>query len=103
MRIFTTILAFLMLSLSCIPCADSIVANISAGEKLVAQHGMNDLQHKDDCSPLCTCSCCGPVTFVSVHPFVDYPLTHGTVSYGCYIASHIQDILLPVWQPPQLS
>jgi len=49
-----------MLLLSCSPCADSDELVTGNAISLTAQQDKNSHEHeKEDCSPFCTCSCCG--------------------------------------------
>jgi hypothetical protein len=102
MRFITFILAFLVLSLSCIPCADGVAAGMQGGTE-IAQTGHQHPQHTDYCSPLCICACCGTVSFITVHATVECPVIPVPRNYVVFETSSVQDLPLPVWQPPQLS
>ncbi|RFS26948.1 hypothetical protein DVR12_03960 [Chitinophaga silvatica] len=103
MRFFIYILSFLILSLSCIPCADSLM-DLPKGENIAAQQaGTTNSHHKDECSPLCICACCGNVSFVSLYSSVNTPAVRLIALHYSYNTAAVQEIPLPIWQPPQLS
>jgi hypothetical protein len=104
MKILAFILAFLVLGLSCLPCADDAFArnDNEAKTETVKQPDQEGDLHNDNCSPFCHCTCCAGFSFhhpateiASVVPF------RKTQNASPYIASVIE-ISLPVWQPPQL-
>lgn len=104
MRFITFIMALFILSLSCIPCADEVVSAMSGHEKSqVAQQDGQHPKHTDYCSPLCICACCGTVSFVSVAANVECPVIPVPRSFVVFDTSSLQDLPIPVWQPPQLS
>lgn len=106
MRLTAIILSFLVLVLSCLPCADvesmpSIAQTHSTANKQPSQN--KDTEHADLCSPFCQCACCS--MFSVVHPKVVLPVTVFSVSspiYADYLSAAEIEISLPVWQPPQL-
>lgn len=103
MKIFSFIMAFIILALSCLPCKDGAKA-ISVKGKTEIKVPANKPQHSDadDCSPFCICSCCGIHTSNSNL----FGIQHLTVEYSTerelYPQTPLYDISLPVWQPPQL-
>lgn len=57
----------------------------------------------DNCSPFCTCSCCGTIVDVnptSVNNFV--PVTY-VVNYSAVAVSPLSAMPTDFWQPPQLG
>ena len=59
MKILSTILAILILSISLIPCDDAMLGYGDEKIHLAEQNGHNDdHNNKDNCSPFCMCDCC---------------------------------------------
>ena len=97
-------MAFLVLALSVMPCADiGIAANDGmAKTELTKSNTQKGDTQQDDCSPFCTCTCCAGF---SINHFVAL-LTHNP-KYECdptssFISSVAIGIASPIWQPPQL-
>jgi hypothetical protein len=104
MRFFAFIMAFLVLALSVMPCADEINAvNEDQAKTSIVQAGHSEsANHQDDCSPFCQCSCCaGFVLNQSVTALAKIPLLSGNPQ-ASFIPSPLFSIALPIWQPPQL-
>ncbi|MRG45755.1 hypothetical protein GFS24_11560 [Chitinophaga sp. SYP-B3965] len=99
MRMLTYILTILVLTLSCLPCADADVAHNDM-ESMSMTHPAQD-QHPDACSPFCICTCCASYSFIY------YTATNLTVpvsspNYSFFDVHTLHEISLPIWQPPQL-
>jgi hypothetical protein len=105
MKIFTLILSFFLLYLSCLPCSDSTECNIKAPAAVSATD--NHQQHKHDaeaCTPFCSCSCCpasafyAPFTKMQINKVIvqseKYPIFSVAFNTGAYIS---------IWQPPKIS
>ncbi len=111
MRLLASILAVLILVLSCLPCADMhdvsmLDHNLGLNYTESAKPNSDlhqDKQERDLCSPFCHCSCC------TVYYVINLPITVPRVSvqkvlqtYTSHITAEVFEISLPVWQPPQL-
>ena len=103
MKLFAFAMALLVLTLSCMPCADGVCAADNGKAKtLLSKTPGNSDDHTDDCSPFCTCNCCAGFTVnlmsfqiaVNVSPLLSKDTKH--------LPQTICNISLPVWQPPQL-
>lgn len=101
MRFFCYILSIYIVFLTSLPCIDQPLQNHVEKTEL---GGNSNHQHHDgdDCSPFCTCNCCGtPVIqqdfFVHFDAFTllqEYDLPE-------YISVFTSDYLKSIWQPPQ--
>ncbi len=104
MKIIAFIMAFLVLALSVMPCADTDnVANDSkAKTALTKLNQQRDNPQQDDCSPFCQCSCCAG--FCINHFIASIVITTpcGSKIQPAFLPAGILDIALPIWQPPQL-
>lgn len=103
MKIFAFIMAFIVLAMSTIPCADGAVAMSKAKSEMKnSNHQQNDHPTRD-CSPFCSCSCCtsSPIPqFISKVILVKPTIIR---SYTPVYSSPIKEISLSIWQPPQLA
>ncbi|RYZ56537.1 MAG: hypothetical protein EOP49_00110 [Sphingobacteriales bacterium] len=104
MRILTFLMAFLVLSLSMMPCADiELSGKCDASYAQVKATERHQDEPADNCSPFCQCSCCAGFfvnnapAIVSAHPVLP------TVAVFPHPGSLVLDRSLPVWQPPQLG
>jgi uncharacterized protein DUF6660 len=94
-------MAFLVLILSGLPCADRNEKSENCKQEISAANH-HDSDAPDDCSPFCHCTCCCGFslnhnfsTLPSITPFVDSRLNN-------YLSLQTIEVSLPIWQPPQL-
>ena len=103
MRLFSFLMAVLILSLSCLPCGDVNISVVKEGKaKYELAKCADGDQHDDDCSPFCHCSCCASF---SIH----HQVAIAQPAYPSFVPLHatrylesIRQVSIPVWQPPQL-
>jgi len=104
MKIIAFIMAFLVLALNVIPCADTVnAANESKSKMVVAKsNSQKSDPQQDDCSPFCSCTCCAGFSVnhsvASIAAIISYEERYQTA----YLPADIIEISLPIWQPPQL-
>ncbi|HVW61416.1 MAG TPA: hypothetical protein VHC48_15300 [Puia sp.] len=105
MRLSAFILNLLMTVMILVPCRDHKVLGMSAGRtQQVYAAAQGDGQADDDCSPLCTCSCCA-----SVSPLIYTPVVEGVIpalvtrKFPIYIAPDHYADRSAVWQPPRIG
>ncbi|MBN9385491.1 MAG: hypothetical protein J0H74_32360 [Chitinophagaceae bacterium] len=105
MRLSAFILNCLMLIMIFAPCRDhsSIVSGISRGQVVYASSPQNE-QMGDDCSPLCTCSCCSSVS-ASVHfRYVILALPQPAAKkFPAYNTPEYSAERSSIWQPPRIG
>ncbi|WP_343306303.1 DUF6660 family protein [Chitinophaga niabensis] len=99
MRLLTYIFAMLVLTLSCLPCADANVAH-GHSESISVTQPVQD-QHPDACSPFCICTCCASFSFI-YHTAITLRVPVTSSHFGFFYADSLHEISLPIWQPPQL-
>ncbi|MCA5003540.1 DUF6660 family protein [Sphingobacterium bovistauri] len=105
-RFLYIILSMYLLSLTVIPCSDSIVSMCQNQiEDTHAHDNPNSADNHDNCSPFCVCNCCkvygvsqllgdyfpnSDLKYIQSenYPIFDFPICHNDS--------------LDVWQPPQL-
>lgn len=103
MKFFAFIMAFIVLAISAMPCADGVIAMSKAKTEIQkTNHQQNDHPTKD-CSPFCSCSCCtgSPIPqHLSELIFIKPEFIR---SYNSFYSSPIKEISLSIWQPPQMA
>lgn len=106
MRPVAFFLAFIVLALSCMPCADSAYAMGASRQTTtnvkVPKQDTNS-EHKDDCSPFCQCTCCAGFLVSTVFStFKSLPF-QSEKHFASFLPADIIEMSLPIWQPPQLA
>lgn len=104
MKFFTLIMAFLVLVLSCMPCADQecVGKDSSTKTELVKNTDGAHKSHGDSCSPFCHCSCCSIYLETPSIPFFTFSRSYSSTYFETLVDDDLIEISLPVWQPPQL-
>lgn len=96
-------MAFLVLALSCLPCADDVASRNSEKAKTeIGQEAQPEDDHEDACSPFCQCSCCAGFSINHTITAISYDINYNNSCYSSFHRSEIIEISLPIWQPPQL-
>jgi len=106
MRFFSFIMAFLVLWLSCLPCADEAFAMDTGKVKveIVKKNSQQQEQnHKDACSPFCQCACCTGFSMNYTLAFASSLPIICKKQFACHLPATTVKISLPIWQPPQLG
>lgn len=104
MKFLAFIMAFLVLSLSFMPCADkeSSTHEGKAKSELTKANNHHNDQQQNVCSPFCHCTCCGGF---SINHFIaaisNIPL-YETNLIITFLSAEIIEVAFPIWQPPQL-
>ena len=101
MKFFTFIMAFLILALSIMPCADGAAAMSKVKTELKKSDQHNHTS-QDTCSPLCICACCGINTINHFNSISILIASVKSISQNTFLPSEVIDITLPIWQPPKL-
>ena len=106
MKFFCSIFSFYVLMLAVVPCADAEEIN-TAFEQSTVQHSQQNSQghnEENNCSPLCTCACCGcsgfniPV-FYCIKKISEFKTEK---SFPVYSTSFASDFISSIWQPPKI-
>ncbi len=106
MRLTASILALLIIILSCLPCADIDAMPTSKPITEKVQVPAQDHKHneKDLCSPFCHCSCCSTYSVVNVPIHLPEKVEFSiTPIYTSILSDEVIEISLPIWQPPRLG
>jgi len=106
MKIFAFIMAFLVLVLPVLPCADDS-ANGDTGEakmEVSKQDSHEEEQNHDDaCSPFCHCTCCAGLSITHFFPTTPYLIHFDRKVYLSYLPENILEASHTIWQPPRIS
>jgi len=105
MKLLAFVMAFLILALSCLPCADGDVQTVSIDniKTEVGHSEQEDNDHEDACSPFCHCICCAGVSVNHVMAIAIVPASQSSINHSSFHNSSIAEVSIPVWQPPKLS
>jgi hypothetical protein len=98
MKLVAFIMAFMVLGLSCLQCADKAVA-----DHKVERHTHERDSHEDACSPFCHCTCCAGFSINYFTASVSGYISFETRTFSDHLPTNTREVSLPVWQPPQLS
>ncbi len=99
MKLFAFIMAFLVLTLSALPCAD-IITDGQQTIEIATNQSQPDQDHNDACSPLCHCSCCAGFSLNHFIPsLINNSLILSNVSHS-FLSSDVIQIAATIWQPP---
>jgi hypothetical protein len=103
MKFFAFIMAFLVLALSIMPCADTnAMPNAKEKTEIAKSSQQQHDNHRDECSPFCTCTCCVGIALLGNFKKATGIIPPSAQVYSSMIASALFTIPLPIWQPPQL-
>lgn len=103
MRIFSTILALLILVMNFKPCADEIVSKDARIYTLIQKANDHADHSEDDCSPFCYCACCSVRSLSAQTAKAVVFLPKANLPQADFVIGQVHQISLPIWQPPQLG
>jgi hypothetical protein len=105
MRLSAFILNLLMAIMVLVPCRDHKALGMSkARVQQVDAATPGGGQADDDCSPLCTCSCCASVSsVVELATIVDVAPVVISKKFPLYITPEYGADRSAVWQPPRIG
>ncbi len=101
MKFYTFIMAFIVLVLSCTPCADTGAAQAATKTEVNKSH-TPEKNHNDACTPFCHCACCAGFSINHFIAKISSPHIIQRPEYSIDVLSSVFTISLPVWEPPQL-
>jgi len=105
MKIFTWSLSICIFFLSCISCEDFAVQPGIDNQLSISVDKDKSHANADNCSPLCTCNCCGqPLLFTlkSSLPRTKKPEKSNQIK-SVYKCAFTAGFLETIWQPPKLE
>ncbi|WP_344978270.1 DUF6660 family protein [Compostibacter hankyongensis] len=90
-----------IMALHLVPCADSF----ASGKRVETVSSAASDPHQDrpdSCSPFCYCACCVVHTVVKASSKAHLSPPNHPSAYTAYLEGNYIDVVLPIWQPPQL-
>jgi len=103
MRFFTFILSVIVLGLSVVPCADACAMHEKKCKYEVEKESkQNTPASSDECSPFCSCTCCAGFSVYHFIVSIDTLSLSINNRVSSFLPSETIEVILPVWQPPQL-
>jgi hypothetical protein len=101
MRFFAFIMALLVITLSCVPCADAreLPKEKPGKETKKTQHPPTD---DESCSPFCHCSCCAGFSINHRFAQTSTPVPVHSPQHNARYIGNLIWISFSVWQPPKL-
>ena len=113
MKAYAVILAFYILGLFLMPCADAHAAvpilpsAFDQSLSLQEQNHQHSDSHTDLCSPFCVCGCCGLVSGITLqwHSIkLDQPLSFDIFKpISLYRLNFTLAFVGKIWQPPKFT
>lgn len=89
-----------VLVLALVPCGDTFAHEDS--HSLIAKIEIPTAEHTDICSSLCSCACCGQITYQTPEPIFSFDIQENfqqiVIPYQENITSNFSGF---VWQPPK--
>ncbi|WP_394341372.1 DUF6660 family protein [Pedobacter chinensis] len=106
MKFLIYLLSLCILSLSCITCED--IAELENSQIRISSVTIEKSNHavdQDNCTPLCTCNCCGQplVVNLSNSSFIFLNRLISNKQLTRYDNQFVSDYSKNIWQPPKLN
>ena len=107
MKVFTSILSFIILSMSVFPCADISTScgdemTLESKQSIDGEHHQHSHDKRNDCTPFCMCDCCSiPATICFVKPLQDNIVAQPSTVTFHYYATYNYTFSAILWQPPK--
>lgn len=104
MKFFAFIMAFLVLSLSVMPCADAgaAIKDTKAKTEITKTTDQQDHNDADACSPFCHCACCAGFSINHFIAALTIIPPYSSTTKSSFLHSDVIEVVLPIWQPPQI-
>ena len=105
MKFLFSLLGFLMLYVSCLPCSDATGYDAKAEVKISSSSTNQEHKHPNEsCTPFCTCSCCAASVFYSpVSKMQGKKIIFQLEKYSPQNITFNSEDHYSIWQPPKLA
>jgi hypothetical protein len=105
MKFFAFIMAFLMLALPVLPCADNDEAHDDRAKTAIVKQNdqQREQEHNDICSPFCHCTCCAGFSIYHIFTASTSLVLSNRKAYTSYLPDDLIGNSSAIWQPPQLN
>lgn len=101
MKNIIIILSLFILGLGLSPCADMTIDDMLFPAEQHDHFMDNDEQSEDECTPFCSCQCCG--IFITIHDVIQVEEEKCIFDYSYifhYDNQYKWEYLTTIWQPP---
>ena len=100
--------SILILTLSVLPCSDTIECNDKTKTEITQQDNHEKHNHNSEqCPPFCSCACCGVNVFQFQNPVYsfkkDLVFINQKEKINFYSFIYNKKIAHKIWQPPKIS
>ena len=104
MKSFAFLMCIYLLILCCLPCSDSIECNLPDRYSSSQSDDHHNHSHEsENCTPFCTCSCCGLTAFFTPMPQLQICIVKDqSVNYPNFTSFIHSGVYAFIGQPPQL-
>ncbi|MFI5218635.1 MAG: DUF6660 family protein [Bacteroidia bacterium] len=102
-QIIATFLAITMMVMFIIPCADACDSNSHQIESSFETPQEHHQEHKDACSPFCSCSCCSIQITVVHFPVLTFVTPEIMKTFSVFKQPFFSSFSSSIWQPPKLG
>jgi hypothetical protein len=104
-RFFYIVFAVYLFLLAVTPCGDKQDCDgEKKGHLCESSHAQGrEAPEEEDCTPLCSCSCCAAVFMLTETSSFDTQRTEINTLYALQGVSPETGVISPVWQPPRFS
>ena len=108
MKKFWLLFSILILTLSVLPCGDTIECKDNSKTEIAQQSDHENHNHSaEQCPPFCTCACCGVQLANFDTQLISFKentfLSFQKEKISSYETIHIKKIADKIWQPPKIS
>lgn len=104
MKLFTLAFSVYIFVLSIVTCTDAIIQNewIADDTELSdSDHSHDHSDHSDDCTPFCTCTCCGSFLIAPSSQNLETPIRRNITKYVfTYDFEYSLEYNKGIWHPP---
>lgn len=102
MRLFSFLMAVVIIVITVMPCADAKAMYIKSSKYEIEKQQKDSKPFSDQCSPFCQCNCCAGFSINhSVVSLTKIPVFSNNPT-SSFLPLEIIKVSLPIWQPPQL-
>lgn len=108
MKIFWLLFSILILTLSVLPCGDTVECNDKTKTEITEKDNHKNHNHSSElCPPFCNCACCGvqlanfETQLISFKENNLFEFQKENISF--YESIYFQKIADKIWQPPKIS
>jgi len=105
MKPLSFFMAWLVLSLSCLPCADCDAMALKSESQKIGMAkpcSQKENDHNEGCSPFCQCACCAGFLIYHNFTIVGTLPTISCKNSSSNLEGQLIEISIPVWQPPKI-